>query len=607
MRDPIGNETVEIRDRTFARTVKTGGVKFTVESISREADGGSKMARVRADGSLEALNKLLLHLRTELVVRDAMSVETWFGCLWQVEIYKGKIKYGLTLDGFANSINVVYTQQTINQQFSGAGSAAETGFSSDTASITDYGTFEKRIRSGNLSSTAAQAERAKELANRAKPQSIGITATTGGDAVYAVITAWGWKKTLGVRFYENDTGNAAGFESNSVLTSEAAQELGQGENFTSIQFIANSEILATGADSGRLNIATSSYFFVSDTVSNNKTWTVTSTPAGPGSNALVTPTNVANEAAGTANIIQVGTKIWQTFELSTDNPFYAAAVDIRSHRGNATDDLVISIYSVSGGLPDSLLATGTITNAELPANSLGWVTAVLSSTTLISFGTIYGILIERSSGSFTSGTAFGIGVDTALSYTRGSMQLYTDATNGWKSRPVNADLIFKVSGLVETTTQIDTVVSSVGEFFSDVQIDNASGLRTLPYRDGTETAEQVVRQLQAAGTSNNKRLLSKVDRVGNGRVLVLFEEPSSTSAAAFRLRDDGLLYTLGGELIPPHTLPCGQWATVDDLVLAQAPSNQVFIDEVEWSPQRGTFRIVRTRDRASEFEIGLEL
>ena len=593
------NETVEIRDRTFTRTIKNGGVTFTVESISHDSDWGPKAARIRCDGTLEALNKLLLQLRCELTVRDGASRETWWGCIWSVEIYKGSIKYGLTLDGFANKINVVYLQQTINQQYSGAGTQAETGFGSDTASIAEYGTFEQRARGGNSSSAAASAERAKELANRAKPQSIGTTVGGGSpDAAYAIINCWGWKKTLDKRFYTNSTGGVAGIESNEVITSEVAAALGFGVGLTGVSFVASSDkIFAPGT----LPLATGSYFFVQDTASNNKAWTVTGTPDGPGASVAVTPTNVTDEASGTASIIYVGTKFWQPFSLGTDVPFYAAAIDIRLKKTTGVaDNVTVKLYTVSGGLPDTLLATGTIANDEL-ATSLSWATAVLNTQPQIVYGTTYGILVERSVGAYDD-TGLYIGLDEALSYTRGSLQLYTDATNGWKSRPTDADLIFKISGIVETTTQIDTAVTSVGEFISDVVIDSASGLKTLPYRDGSETCLQVVQDLQSKGTSNNKRLLSKVTPK---RELVLYEEPSPTAATAYRLRDDGLLYTMSGQPIPPHVCPVGQWATVDDLVLAQVPagSQQVFIDEVEYRPKDGTFRIVRTRDRQDDISM----
>lgn len=127
-----------------------------------------------------------------------------------------------------------------------------------------------------------------------------------------------------------------------------------------------------------------------------------------------------------------------------------------------------------------------------------------------------------------------------------------------------------------------------------------SGLLTLPYRDGSETCLQVVQDLQSKGTSNNRRLLS---RVNPQRQLIVYEEPLPTSDVAYRLRSDGLLYTMSGQPIPSHTCPVGQYATVDDLVLAQVPANQVFIDEVEYRPKDDTFRIVRTRDRQSDVAV----
>lgn len=603
----VPNLTVGVRDRAFSRTIPLNGVKLSVESISHASDWGPKFCRIRVDGSLDAINKLLMHLRTEVTIRDGAGREVWWGCWWSTEIYKGKIKYGLTLDGMANKINVVYLQQTINQEFTGAGTQAETGFSSDTNAIADFGTFEMRVRAGNLSSDAAIATRTRELSDRAKPQSIGITAQGSGE-VYAIVTAWGWKRTLGVRYYANSTGNAAGFEQNAVITSEADQPLGvSAPAKTTIAFhgAAYSEVIKRNSledESSTLVLSSDSYVFVEGSTSgtNDLVWQMAGSPQGGRVYTLTTPPAVTEQAAGASVTVKVvGQKIWETFTLTSDNPFAAAAIDIRVKKYRSpTDNVLVKLYSVTGGLPDTLLATGTITNAEVQT-FMAWATAVLDSAIPLTFGTTYGILVERSSPT-TDYNGFVVGVDTATSYSGGSLKLYANSTHGYLPRPTNADLIFKVSGTVETTTQMTTIISSVGEFFTGIQVDDTSGIKTLPYRDGTETALQVIDALAQAGTSGNKRLLTRVD---SSRKLVVYVEPSPGGAGDYILRDDGLLYTRSGGPIPPHTCPCSQWATVADLVLAQVPTTQVFIDEVEYRPRDGTFRIVRTRNRKSELSL----
>jgi len=591
--------TLELTDRTLSRVIDLSAFSVSIETYGASTDGGFKNARIRVEGPELALQNLLIYLRGGVKIFAADDEPVWLGCLWSVIVYSSKIKYGLTLDGMANKINLIYLQQTINQQFSGAGTQAETGFTSNSTSISEYGTFEKRIRAGNLSSVAASAELAKNLANLANPISVGTTVDRGSKKAYAILNCKGWIETMSLRYYTNDTGNSAGFERNDTVTSEVLQLLGFGQAAkTSVAFTASDFIEDTSAGMLLGTAPPFNYFFVEGSASNNKAWQVV-TSTEPGRKVTVTPTNVATEAAGASVVIKhVGQKIFQTFQLSTNNPFYVAAVDIRLQKnGVPGDNVIVSLYTVTGGTPDTLLATGTITPAEIPTY-MSWVTAVMGTQAQVSFGSVYGIQISRG----TVGTdSFLVGVDTGLNYAAGTMTLYTNSTLGWVSRPTNADLIFRVSGVVETTTQISSVVSSVGEFITGTIIDDTSGLRTLPYRDGTETGRQIIYDLARAGTTANKRLLTKIN---SARQLVVYQEPTSGSADDFILGEDGKLYGIDyTSPKPAHKLPYGQWAVIHALELAQVPTTRVFIDEVEYNVKNNELRIVRTRDRGNELEI----
>lgn len=591
---------LELTDRTLSRIVDLGALSVSIETYGHSTDGGPKNARIRVEGPELALQNLLIYLRGGIKIYAADDEPVWWGCLWSVTIFSNKIKYGLTLDGMANKIKLIYLQQTINQEFSGAGTQAETSFSSDSASVSEYGTFEKRIRASNLSETAAAAELAKNLANLANPISIGTTADRGNKKSYAILICRGWIETLALRYYTNDSGNAAGFERNEVTSSEALQLLGMGQPAkTTVAFTTNNFIEDTSAGMLLAPDVPYNYFFIEGSASNNKAWQVlTSTELGR--KVTVTPTNVATEAAGASVVIKhVGQQIFQTFQLSSDNPFYVAAVDVRLQKGGSpTDNVIVGLYTVTSGTPDTLLASGTISNSEIQT-SMSWLTAVMGTPALVSFGSIYGIQVSRSGTADTN--FYFVGVDTGLNYSAGTMTLYTNSTLGWVSRPTNADLIFRIAGIVETTTQISTILTSVGEFVTSAIIDTASGLRTLPYRDGTETARQIISALARAGTSANKRLLTKVNAA---RQLIVYQEPTTGSADDFILGDDGHLYGLDyEEPKPDYRCSYGQWAAIHSLELAQVPTTKVFIDEVEYNVKNNELRIVRTRDRGNEIDV----
>lgn len=596
---------VRIKERTFTRYLdfERMGVRLEVEdSYSFSVDGGPKQAVIKAYGTAEALQQLFQHLRGAVEIYDGADNFCWWGFLWSVSITDGADKYGFTLDGMGNSISIIYLQQTINQSLSGAGTAAETGFSTDAASIAEYGTKQLRLRGTNASATAATTLRAAELARRANPLPMTPEDTQGAET-FAVLTCRGWIDTLSWRYYTNNSGNAAGFEQNSTTASEAEQPLGLAAPAkTTIAFHNSSyaEVIKRNSledESSTFALSSDSYVFVEGSTSgtNDLVWQMAGSPQGGRVYTLTTPPSVTEQASGASVTVKVvGSVIWQTFELETNNPFYAAAIDIRCKKYNLpTDNITVALYSVSGGLPNALLATGTISNGEVQTY-MAWATAVLDAEVLLSFGVTYGIRIVRSSPT-SDYNGFVIGVDTGLSYSRGSLQLYTNSTNGWKTRPTDADLIFKVAGVVQTTDQLSTVVTSVGEFITAVQIDDASGIRTLPYQDGTLTAGQIVRNLLDKGTSGSKRLLSKVTPE---RILVIYQEPTQGSAADYLKRRDGSLRLRNGDPIPEyHRGAYGQWAKLESLELSNVPTKYVFLDETSYNPKTEKLKIVRGRDQ----------
>src|SRR5690242_19415194 len=110
---PAPNLRLQILDRTFTNEIAFPGVTFKIERFSFDADWGPKDMQVTVEGEAIALRRLLLYLRCRAVVRDGMNIPRWWGLWWATEIQVGSIKYGLTLDEFADKINVIYLQQTI--------------------------------------------------------------------------------------------------------------------------------------------------------------------------------------------------------------------------------------------------------------------------------------------------------------------------------------------------------------------------------------------------------------------------------------------------------------------------------------------------------------
>lgn len=591
---------VRLTYRDLVQAFALEGLTLEVEEYGFSTDGGPKDCTITARGSEDALQQLfnILRGKVEVIGPDAETV--WWGCLWSVVIHDNKLNYGFSLDGLANKINIIYLQQTVNQQYSGAGTQAETGFGSDTLSIAEYGTFEKRLRSGNMSSSAALSERTKELTNRADPLFVLDTGGMGGELT-ATIECRGWIETLDVRLYENSSGNAAGFEDNSVITSEVDQFLGRAHpTKTTVKWTATTSMYDSSATMAISASAPFNHIWVSGTASNNKMWTVSSVPQPGACHILAAPPNVITEAAGASALVHfVGTEIYQTFGLATNNPFYAAALDLRLKRsGCPVGDVTIGLYADSSGCPGALMDTATITGSDV-GTYMAWRTGVFASACLIAFGSTYGIKLSRSASEALD--CFVAGVDAAVSYSRGSLKLWAGATYGWQSKLNNADLIFKLSGIVETTQQVVSVLGSVGEFVTGAVIDSNSGLKTLPYQDGSLTARQVIKNLLKSGSSNSKRLLMEVTE---NRQLRVYEEPDVTDVRGYMLDNEATLQPRAEGLeLPKYKCPYGFWAEVKPLVHAPVPTRYAFVDEVRYNVRDDDLQVVRVRNRTSPFAV----
>lgn len=141
------------------------------------------------------------------------------------------------------------------------------------------------------------------------------------------------------------------------------------------------------------------------------------------------------------------------------------------------------------------------------------------------------------------------------------------------------------TGGVENTTQVDSIVTAEGEFITDVDVVDSSGVSGEQERDGSQTALENVAELLATGTTNDRRLLASVTP---GRVLRVWEEPGS-SDVPYNLHRDGRL-TSGRAMTPllPGQGPVGVWcgladlpSRVADLGAARAVS-PFFVEAMEW-------------------------
>ena len=292
-------------------------------------------------------------------------------------------------------------------------------------------------------------------------------------------------------------------------------------------------------------------------------------------------------------------KLAQSFQLASAVSWDAKTVRLRMKKeGAPTDTLTVKLCSDTAGAPGTVLVSGTLTGTDIDEN-LNWVEFGMSARQTLAASTTYWITIERSGASSTA-NYYKCDANEALGYSRGSFKIYNGS---WVARSPDADLLFAVAGVQETSQQIEDIIDAEGEFITTVLSEINAAVYSVPYRDGDRTALECVEELMETGTSSNFRMLAEVLR---SRILRLWEEPD-IGDNDYLIRSDGRLYTSMGQEIDPYHYPVGIWAQLADVTPSSINLNaltglrSIFIEEVivgkDGSPQ------IRARDEARLLEI----
>jgi hypothetical protein len=316
-------------------------------------------------------------------------------------------------------------------------------------------------------------------------------------------------------------------------------------------------------------------------------------------------------------ILQIGNstinKLAQKFQLGSTLTWNSYSLHIRAKvlAGTCADNLQLSLYSNSGGVPGSLLCGAAV--GDTIDENIEWVSAVPSTRVTLSTGTTYWLVVERT-GSLDNTNYFGVGIDETASYARGT--LYAYAGGAWSEydqdtgtggvQPVA--LTFQVTGVWQTTDQIEDIVDSEGQFLTDCEIENASAVYANPYRDGDGLAGTEVGKLLQVGTTVGRRLLAEVTEA---RVLRVYLEPErSESNIELYMDNAGVLYGKWNdtEALRGDISPVGQWCQLRDwpsqidMNLLADPS-LFFIEYAEFDVERQAWINVTPRGAPTPWEL----
>jgi len=140
------------------------------------------------------------------------------------------------------------------------------------------------------------------------------------------------------------------------------------------------------------------------------------------------------------------------------------------------------------------------------------------------------------------------------------------------------------TAIVDTATQIKTILDAEGQFFNSVNANVASGIAIRETRDGDNTALFYTVEMLHLGTTNNRRMLASVDP---HRVVTIYEEPTKPTYPHL-FTSDGEIHDGQDTPIRAETCPVAIWARMKDIVPATvdttklADPNPFFVEEMEY-------------------------
>lgn len=578
--------------------------------------GGPETAEIALDGMPVDMVGALRWLGGNVRIVGEDGTPVWWGIITEASFTADGMDYGLTLDGMANRVAVIYTSN---------GSAALTDWVEDTRSTDLYGDIELIHSLGNGTPAQAEAMADSILAAKAWPRRL-VRVATGANGTGRLLCI-GKYMTMGSRYYANSIGRVA-FEGEK----EGEAILGWG--------FASSQLVGFHAKVGRIcqlscamtGLRVDDKIVVSGSTSNNGTFTVTE-EAGLTSQVVYGGANgvsfeVTDDIKDTNDLLDQFTAgemfrvenssdndgfwFWRTVgpEACTVRPNSITAEsaegpggDVLLTQGNSVK--VAETLTQEGPVLGSKFVTiiahgqevdqtftvddggtwtvGEVTlwvrrvgtpgdslQVELCADSSGAPGTVLDTATVLGSSlptrmTKLQILMNRTA-TLSNGTYHIVISRTGANSNSAYYMVAVDEEAGysggvmklytgsaWASRVVDADLHFEVWGHRETTAIVDEIASA---YIGDASIRTAAGVYDRMYRAGTKTALDEVERLLDAGTSTGARLLAMVS-VDN----VLIVEAAPTTAAA-RWRD-GRFTSMQGQPLARGLLPVGQWVALD--------------------------------------------
>lgn len=257
--------------------------------------------------------------------------------------------------------------------------------------------------------------------------------------------------------------------------------------------------------------------------------------------------------------------------------------------GTFTLPLTVKICADSSGAPGTVLASGSLASGgvDLEAGDTTRTRFVMTSSVDLSGANTYWL-------QFDNGGAQQVNINASISnvYARGVLKGYNGAAWTTAASSPYLDLPFLLGGVVQTSQQVEDMITAGGQFIAAVEVEASSGVWTSPYRNGDRTALAEVEALLKTGVSAVKRLLATVTVDRHVRI---YQEPDPTDPTYY-MQADGALFDFNRAPLDKALCPVGIYVALKDVIPATvdfsvlASPTPFFVEEASFDARSLTYR-----------------
>lgn len=245
----------------------------------------------------------------------------------------------------------------------------------------------------------------------------------------------------------------------------------------------------------------------------------------------------------------------QSIQLAGSEGWSAERVRLKARcKGSPADALRVELCADANGVPGAVLTSAEISGSSL-SPAYAWAEWVFPTRVSLLAGTPYWLALRRTGG-LDSANAYAVDVDEGMCYPRGSLRLWNGSA--WLARTPDADAVFCLSGVSETTRQMSALIACAGAPFAGMDLQAASGVYAPASPSGDRSAQAELLDLLENGSGG--RLLATVTPE---RWLRIQPAPAA-GENDLRLSISGPWEDARGAPLTLAQNPAGHWARLSD-------------------------------------------